>query len=97
MVHVFVSGAVDGAFGGELEGVEERVTLDAEGAVQLQQGVADPTGPVVHQLQSENRKSSVCKVLKNFWTTAAASDFPPVLKNSYLTYFFNPQIAWSPV
>lgn len=56
VVHVFVSGAVDGAFGGELEGVEERVTLDAEGAVQLQQGVADPTGPVVHQLQSENRK-----------------------------------------
>lgn len=35
VVHVFVWGAVDGSFGGELQGVEEIVTLDTEGARQL--------------------------------------------------------------
>lgn len=54
MVHVFVGGAVDGAFCGELERIKETVTLDTEGAAQLKQGVADPTGPVVHQLEKGN-------------------------------------------
>lgn len=51
MVHVLVRGAVDGAFRGELQGVEQGEALDGEGAAQLQRGVADPTGPVVHQLE----------------------------------------------
>lgn len=51
MVHVFVGGAVNGAFCGELQGVKEIVTLDTEGTAQLKLGVADPTGPVVHQLE----------------------------------------------
>lgn len=50
VVHVLVGGAVDGAFCGELQRVEEILTLHPEGATQLKQGVADPTGPVVHQL-----------------------------------------------
>lgn len=56
MVHVFVGGAVDGPLGGELQGVEEGETLDAEGAAQLQQGVADSAGPVVHQLQNKGNE-----------------------------------------
>lgn len=51
MVHVFVGGAVDGAFYGELQRVKKGLTLDSEGAAQLQQGVADPAGPIVHQLE----------------------------------------------
>lgn len=58
MVHVFVGGAVDGAFCGELQRVEECLTLDTERAAQLQQGVADPTGPVVHQLEKGNEIGS---------------------------------------
>lgn len=54
MVHVFVGGAVDGAFCGELQGVKKSVTLDTEGAAQLKWGVADPAGPVVHQLEKGN-------------------------------------------
>lgn len=36
VVHVFVGGAVDGAFHGELEGVKQSLTLNSEGAVQLE-------------------------------------------------------------
>ena len=50
---MFVRGAVNGALCGKLQGVEEGLTLDAEGAVQLEPGVADPTGPVVHQLETK--------------------------------------------
>lgn len=50
MVHGFSGGAVDVALGGEFQRVKEFVTLDLERAAQLQQGVTDPTRPVVHQL-----------------------------------------------
>lgn len=43
-------GAVDGTLGGEFQRVEEVVTLDLQRAAQLQQGVTDPTGPVVDEL-----------------------------------------------
>lgn len=51
VVHVFVSSAVDGAFCGELQWIKEIVALDTEGAAQLKQGLADPAGPVIHQLE----------------------------------------------
>ena len=51
MVHVPVGGAVDWSLGGEAEGVEQRLALDSDWTAQLQQSVADPTRPVVHQLQ----------------------------------------------
>lgn len=50
MVHVFVCSAVDGSFGGELQWVKEILTLESERALQIEQGVADSTGPVVHKL-----------------------------------------------
>lgn len=50
VVQVFVRRAVDGTFCVELERVKEIVTLDAKRAVQLQQGVANPTGAVVDEL-----------------------------------------------
>lgn len=50
VVHGFFGGAVDGSLAGELQRVKEFVTLDLEGTAQLQQGVTDPTRPVVHQL-----------------------------------------------
>lgn len=61
MVHVFVLGAVDGSFCGELQGVKEVEALGAEGAAQLKQGVADPTRPVVHQLDEGNERSKALK------------------------------------
>lgn len=45
--------AVDGSLRGELQGVEEPLTLDAEGAAQLKQRLADVAGAVVHQLHEE--------------------------------------------
>lgn len=56
-VHVAVRGAVDGALGGELQRVKQIVALGGEGAAQLQQGVADPTGPIVHQLENNTQYS----------------------------------------
>lgn len=56
MIHVAVRGAVDGAFCGELQGVEKSVALDTEGAVQVEHRVTDPTRPVVHQLERKNRE-----------------------------------------
>lgn len=55
-VHVPVGGAVDGPLRGELQGVDEALVLDAEGAAQLQHSLADPTGAVVHQLWGGVRK-----------------------------------------
>ncbi|TNN54143.1 hypothetical protein EYF80_035651 [Liparis tanakae] len=56
VVHVPVGGAVDGPFSGEVQRVEERLALDTQGAAQLEEGVADPTGPVVHQLEEGNEQ-----------------------------------------
>lgn len=53
MVQGFLGGAVDAALGGEFQRVKEFVTLDLERAAQFQQGVTDPTRPVVHQLDGE--------------------------------------------
>ena len=61
MVHVLVLGAVDGSFCGELQGVKEVEALHTEGAAQLQQGVADPTWPVVHQLDEGDERSKEFK------------------------------------
>ena len=52
-VHGVVGGAVERALSGELQGVEELVALDTQRATQLEQGAADPAGPVVHQLGGE--------------------------------------------
>lgn len=49
------------AFSGELQGVKKSLTLDTEGAAQFKHGVADPTGPIVHQLEDENRKVKYVK------------------------------------
>lgn len=48
MVHVLVRGTINQSFRGELQRVEDGQVLDTEGAAQLQQGVADPAGSVVH-------------------------------------------------
>lgn len=55
MVHGVVGGAVEGAFSGELQGIKESLTLDSEGAAQLKEGVANPTGPVIHQLEKDRK------------------------------------------
>lgn len=55
VVHVFVCGAVDGALCVELQRVKDGLTLHTEGATQLEVGVADLTGPVVHKLEEENQ------------------------------------------
>lgn len=56
VVHVPVRRAVDGSLCGELQGVEETLTLDAERAAQLKRSLADPAGAVVHQLDEEMGK-----------------------------------------
>lgn len=55
MVHVLVRGTVNQSFRGELQRVEDGQVLDTEGAAQLQQGVADPAGSVVHQLEKRTQ------------------------------------------
>lgn len=56
VVHVPVRRTVDGSLCGELQGVEETLTLDAERAAQLKSSLADPAGAVVHQLDEEMGK-----------------------------------------
>lgn len=56
VVHVAVRRAVDGSLRGELQGVEDGLTLGAEGAAQLKHSLADPAGAVVHQLDEEMGK-----------------------------------------
>lgn len=56
VVHVPVRRAVDGSLCGELQGVEETLTLDAERAAQLKRSLADAAGAVVHQLDEEMGK-----------------------------------------
>lgn len=51
LVDAFVGSAVDGAFSGELQRVKEGMGLGSERAAQLQEGVADPAGAVVHKLE----------------------------------------------
>lgn len=55
-VQGFVGRAVDGALSGELQGVEESLTLAAEGAVQLKHSLADAAGAIVDQLNEEITK-----------------------------------------
>lgn len=56
VIHVAVRGAVDGSLCGELQGVEDSLTLGAEGAAQLEHSLADPAGAVVHQLDEKMDK-----------------------------------------
>lgn len=59
VVDGFLRAAVDGSLGGEFQRVEEFVTLDLQRAAQLQQRVADPTGPVVDELDGEEGEEEV--------------------------------------
>lgn len=45
-----VGGAVERALSGNLQRVHELMALQTLGAAKMQQGVADPTRPVIHQL-----------------------------------------------
>lgn len=102
VVHVFVSGAVDGTFCGELQRVKEIVILDAEGATKLKLSVTDPTGPIVHQLENKNKKLCIGSVKRpQDWSihilvlelAVGLELIFPRLKVSHLTYFLNLHIS----
>ena len=59
-----VGGAVERALGGDLQRVHELMATQTatHGAAQLQQGVADPTRSVIHQLRGEVERNRERKV-----------------------------------
>lgn len=52
---VFVQGAVDGAFGGEVHPVEKSIGLGMEGAAHIKRRMADVTRSVVFKLEKQRR------------------------------------------
>lgn len=79
MIHAFVGRAVDWSFCGELQWVKDSVSPDTERAAQLQEGVADPTGAIVHQLGKKRNKNINMSSIKEVEEKITCRSEPPEL------------------